>query len=705
MPEAVQPEKRLDEVTLHGNVCRCPQCGLELLEGTLICPNDGTLIDSEGGLPQRLRETYEFETPISTGGMGVVYKARHKLLGKPVAIKMLRPGHFNEATLMRFQREAKIASTLSHPGIVAIHDFGVTDFGQPFMIMEFLEGTSLSEKIKQKELELDEAIEITSQICDALAHAHEHGILHRDIKPGNIMLIKGGQVKVVDFGIAKSIDANSAEQFALTSTGEAVGSPLYMSPEQALGRKVDARSDLYSLGCMLFECLSGTPPFIGSSVLDTMMARLNQDAPTLRQATLGKEFPLHIESVVSRLLQRAPESRFQSANEVKQALKAPQESVRSVLRNKNAHAKETVSSAYSIVILITAAATVFFCWSLLQSAPETGSSGTSKATQDQSVSRPLQESSSFVGDFVDATDKVTSAKERIENCQSEFLDLAMTDVRDFELGLLKSKPHIKDVNLLNTNIGDGGLKRLAGSRIRLLNLTGTQITDDGLHCLYDLPDLTNLILKRADGVTDKGLPALYGLRNLRELELFGPHVSLAGSEKLNAKLRGCAVYSLVSTRYESNMQVSGTPAEKVTRIEKMLPGLEKLFPPFHRTLFKAYMNLGWSLSAQNKHSEARTAFLKAYQNASKRHELISQSDLSRAAIFVAVSSCYLKDDASASKYSAVALTKAYALDTDNFADLQALLSSASLDLGKRGLFYQQQLVDQWLKRVDSMRKS
>ena len=195
--------------------------------------------------------------------MGSVYRAHDPRIGRDLAIKLLRSG-FDRAELRdRFAREARSAGCLSHPNIVTIYDIGEHD-GRPFIAMEYVQGSTFAELIRAKTpLPLPRKLQMIEEVCAGLAHAHESGIVHRDIKPANLMVGPEGIVKILDFGIAKLTAASELNQ-RLTRTGEVFGSPLYMSPEQCLGHPLDARSDIYSFGCVMYETLSGQPPLVSS---------------------------------------------------------------------------------------------------------------------------------------------------------------------------------------------------------------------------------------------------------------------------------------------------------------------------------------------------------------------------------------------------------------------------------------------------------
>ncbi|HEY3741091.1 MAG TPA: serine/threonine-protein kinase, partial [Bryobacteraceae bacterium] len=269
---------------------------------------------------------YRLEGPLGSGGMGDVYKARDTRLGRTVAVKVLQAPMMAGAGRERFLREAQAASALNHPHIVTIYDV-VTEGSRDSIVMEYLKGESLDALIARKELSLREVIEFSIEIADALAAAHAAGIVHRDIKPGNIMAVETatGQrsMKVLDFGLAKQAKAAAAAAAAnapaaLTQEGMIMGTIAYMSPEQAEGRKVDTRSDIFSFGAVLYEMTTGRAAFHGDSGASTVAAIL-RDEPTPARA-LAPAIPRELDWVIALCLKKSPQRRWQSMADLKVAL-------------------------------------------------------------------------------------------------------------------------------------------------------------------------------------------------------------------------------------------------------------------------------------------------------------------------------------------------------------------------------------------------
>lgn len=301
----------------------CPTCGLSVSASTFVCPNDGTKLTGNLSGDAKLSDKYEFIGKLAEGGMGAVYKVRHKMLDKLFAIKILHANMNSDVGVKRFKREAQTTMELRHPGIVAVHDFGVSDHGQPFIVMELVTGRTLSQLIaSQKAVPLSNVLTMFQQIAEAIAYAHKKGVVHRDIKPSNIIVDEGedGELipRLLDFGIAR---IPQTEGNTLTTTGEVFGSPGYMSPEQCSGQVPDERADVYSLGCTLYEMLTKRPVFQGANSLELVYKHTNEQPLSLTEASGGKlKFPDAVEDVVRTALAKNKEQRYASMTEFAEAL-------------------------------------------------------------------------------------------------------------------------------------------------------------------------------------------------------------------------------------------------------------------------------------------------------------------------------------------------------------------------------------------------
>ncbi len=333
----------------------------------------------------RVANRYYVLSVLGHGGMSVVYKA--KVLGKNkiVALKTLRTQGLNDELIVkRFQREAELLSHLNHPRIVQVYDYGTTVRGQPYFVMDYLTGTNLAGVLKsQGPLSVERFRDIFAQVCGAVDHAHRCGVIHRDLKPGNIMLSRQrGQndfVKVVDFGIARFEE----EAQRLTRLGEVWGSPIYMSPEQCMGAPLDVRSDIYSIGVVMYEALTGGVPFLGRNYVDTMTKQIGEAPRPLLDVRPDLNIPAKVESIVLKALAKEPDARFQTMaelrDEIEKAIPRPLEIEKSfsgisavpvpkntramreiaIKQEKRSELKNTISTVILMVVLLIA---VIFGW-------------------------------------------------------------------------------------------------------------------------------------------------------------------------------------------------------------------------------------------------------------------------------------------------------------------------------------------------------
>jgi serine/threonine protein kinase len=280
---------------------------------------------------------YEVTELLGRGGMGEVYRGRHLGLDRPVAIKFLRGSLAEDPEFReRFLREARLSARLTHPHVVQVYDTGL-DGDRPFLVMELLEGESVQARLKRGALLQEEALAVARQALSALAGAHSLGIIHRDIKPGNIFLCRGGTVKVMDFGIARALD-----EARLTQTGTQMGTAEYMSPEQVEGQAADARSDLYAMGIVLYEMLTGEAPFAAATPLSVMHQHVTRPAPPLPEWVSPG-----LRTVVARALAKEPADRYPSAETMTQALEqgssvSPEQPAAPDARSESSPAKRSV---------------------------------------------------------------------------------------------------------------------------------------------------------------------------------------------------------------------------------------------------------------------------------------------------------------------------------------------------------------------------
>ncbi|MCA9814893.1 MAG: protein kinase [Candidatus Obscuribacterales bacterium] len=312
----------------HELARRCRHCYKKLPLSEESCPYDGQEAILDERIGSIYAERYEILSLIGSGTGGAVYKARHKFMGKMVAIKIMHPEQMNNIDLIqRFRQEAATVSILKHENIVSVTDFGLTESGDAFMIMEYCDGVGLDTILNEHGyLRAQLAVPIFRQICTGMAEAHKNGILHRDLKPSNVLISKFGsssmRVQIADFGTAKvlSNQGGLGAPVVETKIGQIFGTPLYMSPEQCQGKNLSKAADIYSLGCLMYQTLTGQPPINGDDYVDVMYKHVNCEPTNIAQTEASGDVPAFLQGIVMKAIRKDPGMRYQSMEELKSYL-------------------------------------------------------------------------------------------------------------------------------------------------------------------------------------------------------------------------------------------------------------------------------------------------------------------------------------------------------------------------------------------------
>ncbi len=502
---------------------------------------------------QFIGSRYRLDKVLGAGGMSIVFLAFDVKLQRLLAVKLMHAHlKFESRYLQRFQQEGKALSKLDHPNIVKVFEYGLHG-NMPYMVMEYIEGTTLATRLKERiQLPIDSTLEMAIQVCGALNHAHRVKVIHRDLKPSNIMIRtdESGKdmVKIVDFGIAKiASDTHSM----MTGTGEVFGSPVYMSPEQCEGRHTDRRTDLYSLGCVMYESLAGTPPFVGDSPLATMMKHQRETPISLQEASLGEIFPNELERIIQKLLSKSPDARYQDAallvadlDNVKhngyaavQLPEAPDERFDTLKQarvepsSKPAFSKEAISHGLqeardsgalsSLGILLYAGGAAVFilamtviCFSLISSSTRSNSGEDKGDSAENLLANVRKDSIIKWSSTVDIAPKSEPASSATTgkllmpgNKETDTWNkLIATDPRAVTFNscgklrawyMLDRLNHLMDADFSNTSFNSADLAFLRHLPLRRLNLTGLKVSD-AFQVLTEIGTLKNLTLDGTD---------------------------------------------------------------------------------------------------------------------------------------------------------------------------------------------------------------
>lgn len=509
---------------------------------------------------------YRILGSLGSGGMSTVFRAHHPDLDIDVAIKLLQDDSPGNATVLRFQREARAAGRLNHQNVARVLDFGNAD-GKLYLVMELVPGKSLANRIKSNgALSVEEALPVFERIAAGLAHAHSNGVLHRDIKPSNIMLTEGENgeiiVKIVDFGIARLIESDDR----LTISGANIGSPLYMSPEQTSAASVDERSDIYSLGCLMYECLSGEPPFRGDTALETMMMH-RDESPRPLSLEYG-EAGSSLERLIMQCLEKEPGDRPAGMGKLRSELeriideslsydirKPEQESGTDAGQEAAAAGSSELSALRSampfLVVVVIVAIAAYLGITLLETSQPREKSIQIKMTPAFSalpkldpIRRADEGKTAILGE--DASDNdierlkspplshlkimgngiTPSGLERIARLPLTHLTLEDTIYDASSLASLKEISGLHGLCLIrNTKIDDNAIETLSTLRpFESLELNDCPVTDRGMKVIAEKLDLSSLILKDLDKVSVSGLESLKGLEKLTFLSVHLSHL-------------------------------------------------------------------------------------------------------------------------------------------------------------------------------------
>ncbi len=488
------------------------------------------------GFPSIQSGRYQFVEVLGSGNKGVVYKALDKTLDKLVAIKKLH-ALTESRHAVKFQREARIVGTLRHPNVMTALDFGLTDKNEPYLVLNYFEGESLSDLIERNgPLPPQNAIPIFLQITSGLSHAHHKNIVHRDIKPSNIMLTnRAGDVpvvQIVDFGLAK---AQSRDQGVTTSSGPGVGTPTYMSPEQVRGHKIDGRSDIYSLGCLMFEALTGMPPFQGDTPLETMQMHLNQKPPSLETAYGAYRrntnhdtarsnkiiFSEELEKIISKCLQKQAGDRYQTIDELAQELLAQIDGAPTTEEAANFDEASNIERMASQPDRLIAAAdskssntskilVLFACGSVILIVLFFGLSATNLLVTSYDI-RSNQDTLSPIPEAITESSFPYGGGEQRYLVQGG--DAILRGL------VLKRYPNMQSLNLEFSSVTPEGLRLLIGSPVKHINWVSRPVTKEHLKSFAEIRTLRHLDFGETRVMDYNDLDLLAVLPELNELTL------------------------------------------------------------------------------------------------------------------------------------------------------------------------------------------
>lgn len=517
---------------------RCPSCNIEVPAELERCPQDGTRISETPR--SELDARYELLEPIGKGGMSVVYKARHRLIGNLVAIKLLQDKLTdNTAHIKRFQVEAQAAARLDHTNLIKVHDFGALSSGFTFLVMDLADGRSLADIVRNDgPIEGKRALRLFMQICEGLAHAHSKGILHRDLKPSNVIVVadpdSGEKAKVVDFGIAK-VTAGEDSDSKLTATGEVFGSPHYMSPEQCTGSGVDQRSDVYSMGCLMYEVLSGRLPVSGANLFEIIHRQVSE-VPEPLSKHVSDPVAVALSDVVAKTLEKDPAARYQSFNDLLDDLRAVAEGRSLAPQRRPRLTKTTIGIALGVIALAGAVAGIAF---VSQKPAQPPAPQVIQAPVPNQVVVPrvinVTEPERKTADLPFPTNDRQENRQWHEFPRTHRIQLEYRNLTSVQMAKLAADKQLDTIVVPgNAGLNDAAVELLRNHpELDFVNLTGTSITNASLPVFATMPKLNHLAIGHTK-ITSEGFPKLADIRKLSELWVNDLDLTDADLEKLPA---------------------------------------------------------------------------------------------------------------------------------------------------------------------------
>lgn len=503
-------------------------------------------------------EKFEVLQKLGSGGMGTVYKARDRILDRVVVLKILSLSTNTAKSMVRFQNEAKTLSRLEHVGIARVYDFGVSvDQGEPYLVLEYIDGVSFDKFISSTPRPpLSQLIGVFVAISDALEHAHNEGIVHRDIKPGNIMIGNGDdglRPVLIDFGIAKQESDSDSSELKLTAVGGLMGSPLYISPEQCSGGNATSFSDQYSLGCVIYESLTGEPPFIGNAAFDTVQKHMHNSPPELAEHS-KYDLPSGLSEIVNRLLTKDPDGRFDSMGQLADELERVHEQMLSIETAKPT-APELVWQPFKARLKKNEKVLL---WTLV-------------AVVGLSVLVPLGMDLLFGSKSkhrhaeVDLVGNASENVDRLRLAKAKKIEFGICSMDDKRLKPFDGYEYATEINLSLHQVSDKVVAYFRKSKVKILKLNDTSV-----HTLDHIPGLKTLtVLEVRDTSTDdRALDNLVALPMLSELSLDNTKVTDAGLKTIR-RMGNLSKVSLSATAVSK---------EAVEELARAMPNC--LFVPF-----------------------------------------------------------------------------------------------------------------------------